>query len=256
MSTSFNDKKSVKAPTAKDEKSKSEETLYSEKIIVFLDVLGYSEFVGKGKAEDILTFVNFLTKCFNEIIVGPERDYKGKITLFSDTIVLSFEIGKNLQQVLCSIISSIGVVVYRIFEKFKLPLRGVITSGKIFHGNNLFGPGIIEAYKQEKDEILFPRVLIDKDKFSGIDFDKVYKTENDTISIDYISAHIASKPDEKNEIFEVHKNLIEAGLKNKEASIVAKYVWLKDYHNWAAEKHFDNYDDKKGLLIVHAATDT
>jgi hypothetical protein len=238
----------------KEGKSKNGEIQYSEEIIVFLDVLGYSNFVMNDKAEagKVHEIIEFLTKSFKFVT----QEHNGEFTIFSDTIVLSFEAKEESKQVLNQLVSDIGVALYRILEKSEYLLRGIVTSGKIYHKENIFfGPGIIEAYRKEKEEILFPRVLLDKSVHSGIDFNKVYKTENHTISIDYISAYIASKPDKKNEIFEVHKKLIEAGLKNKEASIVAKYVWLKDYHNWAVEKYFGNDADKEGLLIVRATPD-
>jgi hypothetical protein len=267
----------------KEKKSENGEIKYSKKIIVFLDVLGYSNFVKKqgDKAKEVYDVMEFLSKAFNDVndslnvekpdslndvddsLNGIRPARKGELTLFSDTIVFSFEIKEELEklkEVLPQLVPLIGVALYRIFDKCELLLRGIITLGEIYHTQNeLFGQGIIDAYRKEKEEILFPRVLLDKSVHSGIDFKKVYKTENGTVSIDYIGDYIGSTPDktpdEKKEIFKKHKKLIEYHLKRKKAKtdIVAKYIWLKDYHNWAVEKHFGNYADKKGLLIVRAA---
>ncbi len=47
--------------------------------------------------------------------------------------------------------------------KYKILIRGAITSGKLYHNNGvLFGEALVNAYNMEKDKACYPRIIYDE----------------------------------------------------------------------------------------------
>jgi hypothetical protein len=142
--------------------------LYEKKVIVYIDLLGFKDFIyftqkTANRKDDKIKAVYDLFRFLTNILdpkSNPHSITKSKvISHFSDLIVISFspfefecvydEI-KDIQILIANLISS-GFF-----------CRGSIIYGEIIHTPEIiFGPGLIEAYDLEKLKSKFPRVVID-----------------------------------------------------------------------------------------------
>lgn len=129
---------------------------YKEKIVIFLDVLGFSNLV---YSEDNLV----LEKYFDYVKSNLSKHLNEKgfnFVIISDSIVISGEKNKENLSELIYIMSKI---------QYQLLLRGVLIRGGLSFGNLhinktnniIVGPGLINAYKLE-GEAKYPRIIIDR----------------------------------------------------------------------------------------------
>ncbi|MBF4695098.1 hypothetical protein [Fusibacter ferrireducens] len=206
---------------------------YSERIIVFLDILGFSKIIEESvNNEDVRSN---LLKALNEMY---EYDLKSKairgrqITTFSDSIVISYSL---LDNVLTHVFYEIRNIILLLLEH-KLICRGGISKGLLYHDDKVvFGPALNEAYSLESKVANYPRVIISDDDFNILNkksdsileyfkrdndgyryinlFDFVF---NDKGELGYISKYI----------IDVYTELIKKNIQNENESIRQKYVWL------------------------------
>ena len=137
---------------------------YEDRIVAFIDVLGFSYMVGKS-AND-LARLRHLTSALDEFH-NLMWEWEGDVsyssfafTQFSDSIVISsladssdsFEM---LQQVLCGIMM--------LASRYGILVRGGITRGPLIHDDSLLlGPAMVEAYLLESKCAVYPRIIIDE----------------------------------------------------------------------------------------------
>lgn len=129
---------------------------YENKIVAFIDVLGFSEIVYSKSIEPIQSFFNYIISEFNEDLKSFQFGY----LLISDTIVIHLPTSKINFENLVIIVAKL---------QMKLITRGVVVRGAISFGdlfvdqskNIIVGVGLINAYILEK-EAHFPRVVVDR----------------------------------------------------------------------------------------------
>ncbi len=157
---------------------------YESKLIVFIDILGFSNMVYESENDtskfmSILEVVTDLQKTivekyefekFHEEAMSLVRksDFvnpsKFKYSMFSDCIIMTLDFIEA--QSLIGILSSLGLLQAKYMAKGKL-VRGGITYGKVYHeGSVCFGPGFVRAVELEK-AAKYPRILIDKGILEG-----------------------------------------------------------------------------------------
>jgi hypothetical protein len=179
--------------------------LYEEKIIGFIDILGWSELI-KHSAENehllksldsvaaLIAEISAFTPQINEVShkIYKESPFKDDqwgdlkrvdllATHFSDTLVFSASPNKEATSILVACV--IGLTIKLLSAGYYI--RGVITKGKLHHtSNSLYGPALISAYKMEQKNAIYPRVLVtsdvlehlvakewvEKDRFDGMNF--------------------------------------------------------------------------------------
>lgn len=138
------------------------EPQYKEKVVVFLDILGFKSIVDSTEKQDVKDYdvkkiYHYLQK-ITEILTNYDLPHNvGKqITQFSDSIVISFEYDLDL---FYHILLDIQDLVIESIES-KILLRGGVTYGKVIHNNQiLFGPAVVDAYLHENKSI-FPRIIL------------------------------------------------------------------------------------------------
>ena len=160
--------------------------MYEERIVVFIDILGFKDLVEKGKFEDVnsvydefLKMVKKMNERINsniffqklaakietkEKLVFKERE--DEIVFFSDCVVWSYPTGDLSKLpfilVLINVIGGFHILFNILFGKGIL-IRGGLSIGNIYQkGNKLFGDGLIKAYLMEQ-KAKYPRIAIDKD---------------------------------------------------------------------------------------------
>lgn len=163
------------------------ENIMEERFVVFLDILGFSETVknieqnnseNNLELKKIKSILNFMNEEATEpnystdlpIYVESEEGYAEgmveqelgdpRLTYVSDCIIISAEptldgfkaLSKKIHKITADLAYD-GVF-----------CRGAITKGKLFHRDKvLFGSSYIRAYELEKNEAIYPRVIIDPD---------------------------------------------------------------------------------------------
>ena len=143
-----------------------------EKLIVgFIDLLGFESDLNDDSFEklfDLLKQLTGLKKNFCEKQIGITKEgnkqysIEPSITAFSDSVVISYELGGVLPPVAIFTELSRNIAhIALIALSNGFLIRGAITQGKARHKDNIIlGAPFIEAYKLERDVADMPRILI------------------------------------------------------------------------------------------------
>lgn len=239
---------------------------YEDRILLFLDILGFKELINssiKNSTEEF-TVTQSIIKLINEIETVSKTGNKfssKEVTQFSDTIVISFLLtdDKELHNCFYNINRILAIML-----KSGFIFRGSITIGKLYHKDNLiFGPALVEAYNLELNSAIFPRVIINKQcieimkkqytnnykhkyRINTFDTNLYFLLKHDQdgfFYVDYFMCYIMFLRDK--ELMETDnkiRNKIKIGTKNTNSNVRAKYDWMKAKYN----EMIDSFDD---LLI-------
>lgn len=234
---------------------------YRECYVAFIDMLGFSKRVEEsiGDWELFKTLRDNL--CSEVTTANHTRPDEVRSYQFSDSIVIST---RNDQQGLKEIIQSAYLICDKLLY-YQILTRGGITKGKIYDDSKvIFGPGLIRAYRIEKDIAIYPRIVMDRCIYREVkkisyneshfrrDFDARYHLDIlklgpfwygnlGDVSVGYNGAPIMSET--KEGWLRMIKQFIEEQLvKQKDnTSIVNKYVWMAMYFNSFLRKS-DTFD--------------
>ena len=163
-----------------------EEIEYEERIVVFIDILGFKTIVQESHKNTELKDLIYETLIFlkkREIptkwnlqlieieedaqkrnLSSFEIDTKTLCTSFSDSIVISVKYNsKNINEIFSTLIANISFIGAKLITKGIL-FRGGITTGKLFHSDDgiIFGEGLIQAYQLETQAAIYPRIILSK----------------------------------------------------------------------------------------------
>lgn len=217
-----------------------------DKYVAFLDVMGFSNLVNKGRVESLESYFSRITDVLDEL-----KDDKADIESFliSDSIIL---IAPNNIEALKQLLTAIRRIQSSLLWK-KILLRGAVSFGQIYYNsqkNIVVGKGFIKAYLLE-EEANYLRVIIDPSIIKQIADDKTdflikindsedYNYEDrliytrsgfsqindDAIFIDY-----ANKVIRKEKISGNLEKVYEIIIDNLygDQKLYTKYVWLRDY---------------------------
>jgi hypothetical protein len=219
-------------------------TMYDERVIAFIDILGFKEMVDTTHA----------TQSINEILIFP-RDYfdtKKKenpeiykdiqIITVSDSIIISFKYDCD-HAIYTLMLDLLNIIIGWI--KKDVLCRGAIVKGDMHHcGNLLYGPGFNKAVELEK-KASYPRIILEKDIYNiGVKYHDKKGTEGsesafintlfmddvDFYYIDYFSTPVACVRNVDKvkplEYLNQLKTIIIKGMNNKDNNIKNKYCWM------------------------------
>jgi hypothetical protein len=156
---------------------------YENKVICFLDILGISKFIENNKDDEekiceLYSVINRLiyTDLSNSGWI-PSSYFRDKVIFssLSDSVIISFPI--NEIGIILPYVTRIVACFQCLAVSYSLPLRGVMTYGKIHHVKDsqlIFGHGLVNAYQQERKNTHSPRVVIDSrllDKYNKYSID-------------------------------------------------------------------------------------
>lgn len=250
---------------------------YEIKLTAFLDILGFGKLVeNSAKAPDLVkTIFEFLssidknkvhTETFMQLnldAIPPEEldsviesqklmaqaissEWPIIISYFSDSLVLSASNSNACYMIL----ESIANMTVRIWEEYRLLIRGGISIGQLVHVDNgpIFGPAMNAAYFLESKKAVNPRVIVDNTAFESLKNVDLYAKMNTIFSKseDYVSINLASSfnylinfstasliPEYKRRLINAldeTPNALAAKIAEfeNEESIKSKYVWIKN----------------------------
>jgi hypothetical protein len=133
---------------------------YQDRIVAFIDVLGFADLVKASSARDaakdqvgrLLTIYRvfdwFVTNMLGSLVAG---------TFFSDSFILS----ARDDQVLYLLRETGNLCRYLLLEGF--PCRGAIAFGQLHQtGRIMIGPALVDAYRAEHSLAIYPRILLDE----------------------------------------------------------------------------------------------
>ncbi len=259
---------------------KKRHLIYSPHLITYIDILGFRELVEKKDP-------NFISKAIREVLevtrpsVHTQKFKKENYVNFSDLIVHTVPFVDNSDkwkayEILVSRVKYIALVQTVLIERGLL-LRGAITVGNMERTYGvLFGPGLISAYELERDQALFPRIIVDPGLLETLEenqlFDmmnrrqlmrqlsKCLKRDDDgLVFVDYLGfmGHVLGN--DRGAFLNLvakHKKLIDRNLRRfaRNKKVLSKYLWLRKYHNaviWTKfrNKHSKFYIDMPGDSI-------
>ena len=137
-----------------------------------------------------------------------------------------------------------------LFGKYGVLLRGACALGNAIHTNDyVFGPAINNAYLLENHCAIYPRIIISPDIIEECACFSIHKDYNDKkdilsllkkdfdgfyyidyLGIDTIGGEIGSFKGLEKYTNNIQEFIIN-GLKNNDANIKQKYLWLKEKYN-------------------------
>ena len=145
--------------------------LYQDKIVAFIDILGFREKVVKSEGnQDLQKSIYAILKFFDDLKKKYEK-FCVQISNFSDSIIISLPVRLH-NKVLFGVennlltLTNIIIMINNVITSHEFIIRGGISVGKLVHNNEVcFGNALNNAYELEKDIAKFPRVVITLNTF-------------------------------------------------------------------------------------------
>lgn len=127
---------------------------YQERVVVFLDILGFKELVRQDKVKTILQAMRIIQRRLRNLDEIPRCPIEH--TMFSDSVVFSAPLSDDG---VVALVHNAAYLAAALFHKGVF-CRGAITTGKLYHKRaTIFGPALIEAYNMESQLALYPRII-------------------------------------------------------------------------------------------------
>jgi hypothetical protein len=138
---------------------------YDNRLIVYLDILGFQEAIantvdksGNDNGDHIANIADIFELIKTHWRVGGDA----KISQFSDLIVLSLIPSEHA---VLETLFMLQIFILRLMHKGFL-CRGAMKYGKLIHTNEfVFGPVLVEAYREETKHAKFPRIVFSPELF-------------------------------------------------------------------------------------------
>lgn len=265
-------RKAEEEKTLKDQQDFRDALIYEDRIVVFLDVLGWKTAIKLSESDPSLVQDLGISLQWLQMMGGMDpiiqqiNELGGQeITQFSDCVVISI-LDKN--SALPRVLMLLNVIVWHLSSK-GLFVRGGITKGKLVHKRMMvYGPALIRAYQleSEKDFGKLPRILLDPDcandlwlkgssistrtgEILGHEHDTAWRRDsNGFYFYDWLSQRLwlgtvpsISRPSEEviNDVLEPIRMLIINRLDEyrSDPDVFEKYKWLAEYFNDVLSEH-------------------
>ncbi len=143
---------------------------YEERVIVFLDILGWKDLVLKSKNDyrqrQSMTIILNAIRSMGVNIKSGGLGVNGnfEFSQFSDSIVFSSSVNQEAVKMLIFLVSNLTQMILN--QEFLI--RGAITKGELLHKDSIiFGPALNKACDLESKFCIYPRIMIDPEQ---IDF--------------------------------------------------------------------------------------
>ena len=172
-----------KSQEALDDSQERRNKHYEDRVVVFLDILGFKDFIRKSEAAENLDNLIFALEqpknpSANKFISTwkikkTPDDYDDKLTTFSDFFAFSvpLKVDEN-GRLTVEGAENLALLIYTSFFRARELLthgflcRGGISAGLLYHDDNnenqiLFGPAFNRAYQLESELASIPRIILD-----------------------------------------------------------------------------------------------
>ncbi len=223
---------------------------------MFLDFLGFRQIIDRiAKEETFLAHLLHAIDLVSEIGKGTSDVLKThQITQFSDSVVLSYNVGE--ESGVFHLLFDVAIAIVELAGMGFL-VRGAITSGELLHTRQyVVGPAMVKAYELESKRAVYPRVLIDPKlveiakvshashhdpsdeagyvrSFFTRDFDCLYYF--DYVSFQSVVVDVGMEACNYPSYLEEIRDIIKSGFSAKDVRVVEKYLWLHSKYVRAIE---------------------
>ena len=244
---------------------------YQNRVVVYIDILGFKDLLDETidrEGNDIPKGIDKILDAYNAIRDvwdldidekkkwgedDPRKDNGKVITMFSDTIVISFL--QDAESEIFWTLLEINWMIARLMIRGIL-CRGAVSYGKLIHDDKkIFGPALVNAYIGESKAALYPRVilspeileLVEKAKAShnAPQEEKEYVMDlldidsDGMLYVDYFDS-IRSEFDDPiygypDYLIEMRKTILK-GISSGRPDVKIKYMWLKERYNETIDK--------------------
>tara|TARA_A100000172_G_scaffold79247_1_gene65912 strand:- start:2 stop:862 length:861 start_codon:yes stop_codon:yes gene_type:complete len=255
---------------------------YENRVVAFIDILGFKSLLdettekdGSDNEKNIDALISAY-KTIKDVWEAGEgfdslsKPTSRKVSIFSDSIVVSFEVGEKSQvfSTLLDIKHLIMRLVYR-----KILCRGAVAIGKFIHTDDfLFGPALVEAYTLESKAAMYPRIILDRDIIEAASIKKPSRhtaddeeryveslLEQDSDGMYYIDYFFKARTELDDpeydfpEYIEILGEIIRKGLMGSshhgKADLRIKYSWMRERYNRMVEI----VTDKKAVATLNSS---
>lgn len=234
---------------------------YENRFVAFIDILGFKNIISSTINDielqtHIYSIMNYNAKIqernYGDTFENMNR-FGVEVTVFSDSIVISYP-ETFAGSLFCLLMDCVFVCNDLLNQG--IFIRGGITYGQLIHEKTIcFGPAMIDAYKLESEEAIFPRIII---KDSTIKQGIIHHGSANTpvMEAEYLHNLILKDFDGKNYLnflsqyqefdegmyipflYQVRQYIIR-NLHQSSGRIADKYIWFKNYYNNVV-KMYDN----------------
>lgn len=244
--------------------------------LAYFDVLGYKAFFNEEESDhqkflkDILGTLDYVKSQVNEFSSFSSRI---GLRVYSDNFLLYIkEEGQDKViedfNALAALTSVVALIQVKILAQYRILLRGGITKGEFYVDENIiFGKGLIQAVEIESNKAIYPRVVIDVDNFSLMNYDSLWKylikKDDDGIYfVDYFNINIY-----QNVYFDHEKTIgLIQTLRGKIILLIKKYCnydnlsgqdeinqrsKLIEKYLWVLNKFNDFCNDSDGTILMN-----
>jgi hypothetical protein len=247
--------------------------MYEDRVLAFIDVLGFSDSIKKTMVEEVEDENE--TKRINNLIENVQWQLNyGKenfddslrnskiVNQFSDSLIISYLMTEEsgIFQILLDILYLCATALQNGFL-----LRGAIVCDKVYHTEKkVFGPALVKAYEMENKMAVYPRIILDDsilniaksyhsinhnadeemkfiEKLLLLDFDGLYYVNY----FDAIESELDSGIEGMPEYLEWLRKIIEKMGGIETISVKSKYLWLKEKYNIIIAKYKENYNNER-----------
>jgi len=215
---------------------------YDEKVVAFIDILGMTDLVRdkeRHDAEEILTIMGQVQKYVSTECEELIKNYEAIVLQLGDGFVIVAEL--DCINRLCKILSTVQwqALVY----SHRL-LRGALTAGEVVVSDDeryFIGPAIIEAYALERQNAIFPRIILvnEVEKYikkakTSIDFTYIVEDQDKIKYLDFIKYNIDAEKLSKKRLTHLlttqgTRHMIKTEyekLLDENKTVAQKYGWL------------------------------
>lgn len=234
---------------------------YSTALVTYVDLLGFQDLIERSKSDEgeVGNVLDILSTVKEELAKGgrTHQDSRGR------SVRIFYSHNFSDLTVRCTILapsSSVGDLLdwetfYLAEKQASLALRGVFLRGGMCLGRIhtdstfVFGPGLVKAYKLERDYAVFPRIVIDRQLVhdnQDIAKDYIRRGDDGAYFLDYLHGvflrmHIWPDADESALSFlRSHKQRLERfisdNVRERDPRVRQKYLWLALYHNSVVQR--------------------
>lgn len=240
--------------------------LKDNQVVLFADILGFGNAVKENENvsfHDQGDLIVDFEKIYDHILRSYSEEYQQSLGIkflwVSDSIIVSTPIEN------ANAIFSVLIDIINILYCSGLSLRGVITVGRLYHQNNVWGPALVEAAKDEKGIVKYPRIMIKESYFKRLPLKKEYRdyfkisNESSYRQFDYFDFYFHKLINEDKSVLStlrVYSEFIKRGYDEaKQSSYKEKYIWLAEELQKAIRKYaidIDNYlakNNRQTILI-------
>lgn len=234
---------------------------YEDRIIAFLDILGFSDLINRldgnpelhGIVHHALSLIRHHKYRANDnapvLVGGVSISADLEVSVFSDSIAISSAIEEKGMLNCYRVFTACGWLQAELLY-LGILTRGGISKGKTYHRDDLlYGDGMLNAYRLESRAAIYPRILIDSSLFdmttnsmrgtffeedsdglffiNPFHFDAFIKTEN-----------LAGELDGRQLYFDRVGHHIEQGIQeSKHSDHFAKWTWLQKRYIAASDEY-------------------